>query len=106
MKDPKKVEVGKRLAAINHKKREAKKREEAQNGGVSQYYGMGSLCDPGLAGPIGAGFSHAFGAILAVGVIGGLGYYIYQTKKGEWGEEQPSNPQRNDPLETNKFDMD
>ena len=27
-KDPKKVEVGKRLAAINHKKREAKKREE------------------------------------------------------------------------------
>ena len=28
MKDPKKVEVGKRLAAINHKKREVKKREE------------------------------------------------------------------------------
>ena len=27
-KDPKKVEAGKRLAAINHKKREAKKREE------------------------------------------------------------------------------
>ena len=27
MKDPKKVEVGKRLAAINRKKREAKKRE-------------------------------------------------------------------------------
>ena len=27
-KDPKKVEVGKRLAAISHKKREAKKREE------------------------------------------------------------------------------
>ena len=26
MKDPKKVEVGKRLAAINHKKREVKKR--------------------------------------------------------------------------------
>ena len=28
MKDPKKVEAGKRLAAINCKKREAKKREE------------------------------------------------------------------------------
>ena len=27
-KDPKKIEGGKRLAAINHKKREAKKREE------------------------------------------------------------------------------
>ena len=27
-KDPKKVEVGKRLAAINHKNREAKKREK------------------------------------------------------------------------------
>ena len=27
-KDPKKVEAGKRLAAINHKKTEAKKREE------------------------------------------------------------------------------
>ena len=77
-KDPKKVEAGKRLAAINHKKREvkkreakkreakrreAKKREEVQYGGMNQYYGIG--------------------AILAVGVIGGLGYYIYQTKKGE-----------------------
>ena len=62
-KDPKKVEAGKRLAAINHKKREAKK---GKSEGVSQYYGTG------------AGFSHAFGAILAVGVIGGLGYHIYQ----------------------------
>ena len=84
-KDPKKVEAGKRLAAINRKKREAKKREEQaqlERIGVNQYYG--------------------FSAILALGVIGGLGYYIYQTKKGE----QPSNLQRNDPLKTNKFDMD
>ena len=70
-----------------------KKREEAQNGGMNQYYGIG--------------------AILAVGVIGGLGYYIYQTKKGEvpnrtlqapapWNPppQQPSRPQ------TNKFEMD
>ena len=68
MKDPKKVEVGKRLAAINHKKREAKKREEQAQlerttgwgfaNGVNQYYGIG--------------------AVIAVGVIGGLGYYIFQ----------------------------
>ena len=107
-KDPKKVEAGKRLAAINHKKREAKKREKAQNGGMSQYYG------------IGAGFSRAFSTVIAVGVIGCLGYYIYQTKKGGRGVprsgakpntsgEQPSNPQQNNPKprpQTNKFDMD
>ena len=75
MKDPKKVEVGKRLAAVNHKKREAKKREEQVQlertagwgftSGVSQYYGIG--------------------AVIAVGVIviGGLGYYTYRSKKGE-----------------------
>ena len=57
MKDPKKVEAGKRLAAINRKKRESKKREEVENGGMNQYYGIG--------------------AVIAVGVIGGLGYYIY-----------------------------
>ena len=75
-KDPKKVEAGKRLAAINHKKREAKKREEQaqlEKSRVNQYYGIG--------------------AVVALGVIGGLGYYIYRSKKGGWGEEQPSNPQ-------------
>ena len=54
------MEAGKRLAAINHKKREAKKREEQvqlEKIGVNQYYGIG--------------------AVLALGVIGGLGYYIY-----------------------------
>ena len=66
MKDPKKVEAGKRLAAINHKNREAKKREEQgqlEKSGVNQYYGIG--------------------AVIALGVIGGLGYYIYRTKKGQ-----------------------
>ena len=92
-KDPKKVEAGKRLAAINRKKREAKKREEAQNGGMNQYYRTG--------------------AVIAVGVIGGLGYYIFRTKKGGRGAstsgEQPSNPQQNNPKpypQTNKFEMD
>ena len=61
-KDPKKVEAVKRLAAINHKKREVKKREEQGQlertaSGMNQYYGIGT--------------------VTAVGVIGGLGYYIY-----------------------------
>ena len=96
MKDPKRVEAGKRLAAISHKKREVKKREEAQNGGMNQYYGIGA------------------GAILAVGVIGGLGYYIYRTKKGEVPSRDPWPPapwnppnQPSPPVhQTNKFDMD
>ena len=82
--------MGKRLAAINHKKREAKKREEAQNGRMNQYYG--------------------FGTILALGVIGGLGYYIYRSKKGPVIREvkdvsMPHNPPKPHP-QTNKFDMD
>ena len=65
-KNPKKVEAGKRLAESNHKKREAKKKEEQsklEKSGVNQYYGIG--------------------AVLALGVIGGLGYYIHRTKKVE-----------------------
>ena len=87
-KDPKKVEAGKRLAAINHKKREVKKREEAQNGGMNQYYGIG--------------------AVIAVGVIGGLGYYIYQSKKGE-EVKMPHNPTISQSLpcpQTNKSEID
>ena len=60
MKDPKKLEAGRRLAAHNHKKREAKKREkqaQSEKSRVNQYYGIG--------------------AVIAVGMIGGLGYYIY-----------------------------
>ena len=59
-KNPKKVEAGKRLAESNCKKREVKKREEQakfEANGVNQYYGIG--------------------AVIALGVIGGLGYYIY-----------------------------
>ena len=91
-KNLKKVGQGKRLAKNNHKKREAKKREkqaelEKTASGVNQYYGIG--------------------AVIALGVIGGLGYYIYRTKK----VEQP--PQQNNPKphpqtqpQTNKFEMD
>ena len=65
-KKPKKVEAGKRLAESNRKNRDAKKREEHEKleaSRVSQYYGIG--------------------AVLALGVIGGLGNYIYRTKKVE-----------------------
>ena len=62
-KNPKKVKAGKRLAESNHKKREAKKREQAklEASGVNQYYGIG--------------------AVIALGVIGGLGYYIIGLRK-------------------------
>ena len=62
-KNPKKVEAGKRLAESNRKKREAKKQAKLETSRVNQYYGIG--------------------AVLALGVIGGLGYYIYRNKKGE-----------------------
>ena len=58
-KNPKKVEAGKRLAESNHRRREAKQREEQaklEKSGVNQYYSIR--------------------AVIALGVIGGLGYYI------------------------------
>ena len=62
-KNPTKVEAGKRLAAHNCRRRQKKKREEqaqSEKSKVSQYYGIGN--------------------VLAVGVIGGLGYYIYHPR--------------------------
>ena len=98
-KNPKKVEAGKRLAENNRKKREVKKREEQvklEKSEVNHYYRIG--------------------IVIALGVIGGLGYYIYRTKKGGQGVEQLSNPQQNNPKphpqaitaqpQTNKFEMD
>ena len=96
-KNPKKVEAGKRLAAHNHRRREEQRKEQAKlektASGVNRYYGIG--------------------AVIALGVIGGLGYYIYRTKKGE---QSSSNPQQNNPKphpqaiavqpQTNKFEMD
>ena len=86
-KNPKKVEACKRLAESNRKKREAKKREEQaklEKSGVNQYYGIG--------------------VIIALGVIGGLGYYIYRTKKVE--QPQQNNPKPHPETQTNKFEMD
>ena len=69
-KNPKKVEAGKRLAESNRRKREVKKQGKLEASGVNQYYGTG--------------------AVIALGVIGGLAYYIYRTKKVE--QPQESNP--------------
>ena len=52
--------------------------------GVNQYYGIG--------------------AVLALGVIGGLGYYIHRTKKGEQQNNPKAHPQMQP--QTNKFEMD
>ena len=87
-KDPKKVEAGKRLAAINRKRREVKKREEQvqlerTTSGVNQYYGIG--------------------AVIALGVIGGLGYYIYRSKKGPANREVTMPVSQQPYPQTNKF---
>ena len=87
-KNPKKVEAGKRLAESNHKKREAKKKEEQsklEKSGVNQYYGTG--------------------AVLALGVIGGLGYYIYRSKKVEQPKQNNPKPHPQMQPQTNKFEM-
>ena len=65
-KEPKNVEAGKRLAEYNHRKREELKAQKRQVEPIldsRQYYSIG--------------------AVLAVDVIGGLGYYLYQGKRGE-----------------------
>ena len=85
-KNPKKVEAGKRLAESNHKKREAKKQTKLEASGVNQYYGIG--------------------AVLALGVIGGVGYYISRTKKGEQPQQNNPKPHPQTQLKTNKFEMD
>ena len=88
-KNPKKVEAGKRLAESNRKKREVKKREEQAKFEASrenQDYGIG--------------------AILPLGVIGGLGYYIYRSKKGEQPQQNNTKPHPQAQLQTNKFEMD
>ena len=95
-KEPKKVEAGKWLAEHNHKKREEQRKERAKlektTNGVNQYYGIG--------------------AVIALGVIGGLGYYIYWSKKGEVPDrplQAPTLLQQPCPQvqpQTNKFEMD
>ena len=83
-KNPKKVDAGRKLAESNRKKREAKKQAKLEAIGVNQYYGIG--------------------AVIALGVIGGLGYSIYRTKKVEQQNNPKPHPQAQ--AQTNKFEMD
>ena len=69
-KNPKKLKAGKRLAESNRKKREVKKQSKDEKRGINQYYGIG--------------------AVLALGVIGGIGFYIYRSKKVE--QPKQNNP--------------
>ena len=88
-KNPKKVEAGKRLADSNRKKREAKKQAKLEANRVNQYYGIGAVIAQG---------------VIAQGVIGGLGYYIYRTKKGEQQNNPKPHPETQP--QTNKFEID
>ena len=89
-KNPKKVEAGKRLAEHNHQKREEQRKEQAKlektAGRVNQYYGIR--------------------AVIALGVIGGLGYYVYRSKKGEVPNNPPQQPCPQAQPQTNMFEMD
>ena len=72
---------------------QAQVQKTTDRGELNQYYGIG--------------------AVMAVGVIGGLGYYVYRTKKG--GLQGPASgevkdvsiPRNPTPRpQTNKFEMD
>ena len=61
MKDPKKIEVGKRLAEWNRRNKDKLAQpDKAQE------------CEPNLSQ------AYGIGAVIALGVLGHLGYYIYQ----------------------------
>ena len=82
-KDPKKVEMGKRLAEYNRRKREELKAQKSESEVLtSNQYGIEAL--------------------LAVVVVGGLGYYFYQAKKGGGNVVPPQQPRP----KANKFEMD
>ena len=66
------------------KEREEQVKLEAS--GINQYYGIG--------------------AVLALGVIGGLGYYIYQTKKVVQPQQNNPKPHPQTQPQTNKSEMD
>ena len=66
-----------------------KKKEEQskfEKSGVNQYYGIG--------------------VVIVIGVIGGLGYYIYQSKKIEQPQKNNPKPHPQMQPQTNKFEMD
>ena len=85
-KDPRKVEAGKRLAEHNRRKREERAQlAKAQSESNTTYYSTG--------------------AVIAIGVLGVIGYCAYKSKTPV---RQPKETPVNRPKETpvNKFDMD
>ena len=90
-KDPRKVEVGKRLAEYSHRKREELKAQKSKSKQVEPML-TSSQC-------------YGTGAVLAVEVIGSLGYYVYQAKKGEVNAINNVVPSQQHP-QTNKFEME
>ena len=80
-KDPKKVEAGKRLAEYNCRMGEAEKRKVEP---LSQHYSIG--------------------AVLAVGVISRLGYYLYQVKKAQ--QSSHTQPPKQPSPKTNKLEIE
>ena len=92
MKDPKKVQVGKRLAEYNRERREDRELKVQKS--------ESKQVEPTLTSS-----QYGIGAVLAVGVIGGLGYYLYQAKKGEVNAVPPQQPSHPHP-KANKFEME
>ena len=89
-KDPKKVEVGKRLAEYNHRKREELKVQKSKK--------VEPMLDSSTC--------YGIGAVPTVGVIGGLGYYVYQAQKGEVNIVPHQQPSPQQPPKASKFEME
>ena len=85
-KNTKKVEAGRRLAEYSRRKREELKAQKSEVLTSSTCYGIG--------------------AVLAVGVIGSLGYYLYQSKKGEINAIPNTPPPQQPHPQTNNFEME
>ena len=77
-----------------------KKREEQvklEKRGANQYYITGAV--KGSMGP------RMLCVLLVLGVIGGLGYYIYRTNKVEQPQQNNPKPHPQTQAQTNKFEM-
>ena len=75
-KNPKKIEACKRLAEYNRRKKEELKAQKQKSEGPTTEKGKASRVSQNCG----------IGAVIAVGVLGSLDYYIYRT-------EQPSHPE-------------
>ena len=97
MKDLKKVKLGQRLQEYSHKREELEKAWKSKNKSklsLSQYYRVGF--------------------VMAVGALGVLGYYVYQSKKGDTTKMTPVHQSKEEDMtlvqlsepQTHKFEME